>query len=631
MIRTTTRVCAAAILAALAIQPVTAGPGHDHGTDPVATGAVMPAAPRFEAATEVYELVGRVEDDGLRLWLDRFATNEPVTAATLTITIGPRRIDAVAATPDGTYQVALPEAASAGTYPVLIKIDGDGAPALLAAQLVIDAAHADHAAGGLLDGLPGGGAVWIAGGAVALLLAGGGLLLFRRRRAAAAAATLATVLVAAAAATAPDSAQAGPGHDHGSEAGAPAMASGDQAIRLPDGVIAAPKAMQRLIGLRTIVITDSGDTGAAITLIGQVIADPNASGVVQAQVAGRVSGRLPALGQAVVQGQALATVTPGFDAAGTAGIVEAQGQVAQDLALARQRAARLAAGGASEVDAELAAARALAAGGATAEARAGLAAARQRLERLQRLDGVVPLRDIEAARADVLGIEARIAAQQAEADARVRALQARRAALVGEAGAEARALSARQSALRAARSPRETLRAPVSGVVSAVNVTQGQVVAPGETLFSIIQPGALLVQAQAPDAVSARLGSRASGRTGDGRTFDLARLGAGLALIDGAAPVRFQILSDIGLRVGEPVSVFVRSPLPVDGLAVPREAVVRGPNGQALVFVKDSAERVSPVPVTILDLDAGRVLVTAGLSPGQRIVTTGAGLLAQVR
>jgi membrane fusion protein, heavy metal efflux system len=603
--------------------PLLAGPGHDHGAEAAGSAEAAPAAPRFEAANDAYEVVGRVEGDELRLWLDRWATNEPVTAAGLTVTIGQRQVDAKAEA-DGTYLVELPEADTEGTYPVLVAVSGDETPTILAGQLVISDEHAHAAEGGLMLNI----GLWAGGGAL-LLLAGGGLWLVRRRRGAVVAAGLAVTLGLGAIALAPENATAGPGHDHGGEEAAPA-ATGDQAVRLPDGDILAPKPMQRLINLRTMV-TEGGPQSAAIMLTGQVIADPNASGVVQSQIGGRVSGRLPTLGQDVSQGQALATVTPAFDPAGTAGIVESQGQVAQDLALARQRVARLASGGASEVDAELAGARARANGGATAEARAELTAARQRLDRLQRLDGVVPAREIEAARADVRGIEARISALQAEANATVQALQARRAALVGEAQAEASALGARQSSLRTVRNPSETLSAPVSGVISGVEVVQGQVVAPGQTLFSIIRPGALLVEARAQDAIAARLGGTATARLADGRTVDLARLGAGLALVDGAAPVRFQILNDISLRVGDPVSVFVTSAQPVDGIAVPREAVVRGPSGQTVVFVKEGAERIAMVPVAIADLDANRFLVTSGLSAGQRIVTTGAGLLAQVR
>lgn len=584
MNRTRTLVSAAALLLAAFPAPLLAGPGHDHGDEGAPAAEAAPPAPRFEAASDAYEIVGRVEGDALRLWLDRWASNEPVTKAGLTLTVGQRRA-AVSAQADGTYLAELPEADSAGTYPVLVTVAGGGGPAVLAGQLVISDEHAHDMAGGLLSGLwP-----WVGGGALVLVLAGGGLWLMRRRRAGGVLAGLAVIIGLSGVALEPPAAWAHEGHDHGEEAAAP-VTGGDQAVRLPDGDIVAPKPMQRLIGLRTMV-TQAGAESAAIVLNGQVVADPNASGVVQAQVGGRVSGRFPALGQSVARGQALGVVTPAFDASGAADLATARGQAARDLASARIAAQGL----------------------GTAAEEAEVRSAQANLARLERLEGVVPQRQIE---------EARTAA--AAAAARLRLAQAR-------ARAELSAVDAQVRALGATAQPSETLRAPVSGVVSAVNVAQGQVVAPGETLFSIIRPGAFLVEAQAPDSIAARLGASATGRTGDGRSFDLARQGAGLALMNGAAPVRFTVLGDVGLRVGDPVSVFVASTRPMDGVAVPREAVVRGPSGQTVVYVKESAERVAMIPVATADLDAARLLVTSGLSPGQRVVTTGAGLLAQVR
>jgi membrane fusion protein, heavy metal efflux system len=369
-----------------------------------------------------------------------------------------------------------------------------------------------------------------------------------------------------------------------------------------------------------------------LSLNGIVIADPNGSGVVQSQIGGRVSGQLPTLGERVGRGQGMARITPAFDPSGQAALVADQGQVAQDLALARDRAARLAGGaGTSEVDAELAAARARASGGATAEARVQVDAARDRLARLERLNGVVPQRDVDAARAELRGAQARVAALQAEANATVQALQTRRATLVSQAQAEANALSARKSALSKVSTPGEVARAPVSGIVSAVEVAQGQVVSAGQTLFSIVDPSRLLVEAQATGESAAYTGDTATGRTADGRTITLVRQGAGLALVNGAALVRYRVELSDGLRVGEAVKVFARSTLPASGIAIPRVALSRAANGQTVVFVKDSAERFTPVPVTTTDFDANNVLVTAGLSAGARVVTAGANLLAQVR
>src|SRR5688572_15515608 len=53
--------------------------GHDHGPAP----APLPAAtkPRVAVQTEAFELVGIAANGQLSLFLDKFATNEPVTDA----------------------------------------------------------------------------------------------------------------------------------------------------------------------------------------------------------------------------------------------------------------------------------------------------------------------------------------------------------------------------------------------------------------------------------------------------------------------------------------------------------------------------------------------------------------------
>jgi membrane fusion protein, heavy metal efflux system len=66
-------------------------------------------------------------------------------------------------------------------------------------------------------------------------------------------------------------------------------------------------------------------------------------------------------------------------------------------------------------------------------------------------------------------------------------------------------------------------------------------------------------------------------------------------------------------------------------VAVPREAVLRGSNGQSLVFEHSNPERFVPREVRVEPLDGAKVLIVAGVEPGRRIVTQGAELLNQIR
>ncbi len=67
------------------------------------------------------------------------------------------------------------------------------------------------------------------------------------------------------------------------------------------------------------------------------------------------------------------------------------------------------------------------------------------------------------------------------------------------------------------------------------------------------------------------------------------------------------------------------------GVAVPRTSVLRGSNGQSIVYEHSNAERFVPREVRVQPLDGQRVLIVSGIEPGRRIVTQGAELLNQIR
>ncbi len=68
------------------LAPAFAHEGHDHGAPPPA--AVTASNPRVSAQSDAYELVGILRGERLGLYLDRFATNEPVTDARIAVTVG---------------------------------------------------------------------------------------------------------------------------------------------------------------------------------------------------------------------------------------------------------------------------------------------------------------------------------------------------------------------------------------------------------------------------------------------------------------------------------------------------------------------------------------------------------------
>jgi len=140
------------------------------------------AGPRFETATESFEMVGRLQDAVLTLFINRFDTNEPVLQAKVEIESGTHRATAVYQAQQGSYVVAEPKFIAAlsqpGTHPLLVTLTAGNESDLLEASLTPAAPAA-----GPGGGRPRLGILLLAGGAGALVL---GLVLWRTRRARAA-------------------------------------------------------------------------------------------------------------------------------------------------------------------------------------------------------------------------------------------------------------------------------------------------------------------------------------------------------------------------------------------------------------------------------------------------------------
>ena len=76
--------CKIALAVALACPlALLADAGHDHGEGKAAPAG--PAAPRFESHSDLFELVGVLENGKLTLYLDRYRDNAPVTDARLEV------------------------------------------------------------------------------------------------------------------------------------------------------------------------------------------------------------------------------------------------------------------------------------------------------------------------------------------------------------------------------------------------------------------------------------------------------------------------------------------------------------------------------------------------------------------
>lgn len=133
-----------AALAALAIAaclPAGAGAGDDHGHDHGPAAATGEASPRFEAHSDLFELVGVAEKGQLTVYLDRYATNEPIVGARIEYESGTRK-GVAAAQPDGTYAIRFESLDRPGQFPFSFTVSAGSDTDLLAGDLVIADANA---------------------------------------------------------------------------------------------------------------------------------------------------------------------------------------------------------------------------------------------------------------------------------------------------------------------------------------------------------------------------------------------------------------------------------------------------------------------------------------------------------
>ena len=357
------------------------------------------------------------------------------------------------------------------------------------------------------------------------------------------------------------SASAAPGAHgpNGEHLDAPATTSASGLMRLPDGSVNVPMLAQRRLGIRT-QLTPESEAAATMELPGRVVVDPNASGRVQAIHGGRIEAGprgLPVAGQTVRQGEVLAYVA----------------HHAEPYALANQQAQ-------------------------LAELRSSRELAAQRVQRLQSLEGTVPRKEIESARAEL------------------------------------QSLTAREKSIGASLGAREPLLAPVSGVIARADATKGQVVEAREVLFEVIDPARVLVEATTADPSLPHRTSDAHLQGVAGVKLQL--IGAARSLRDGVLPMTFRAVAQtpgaaLPLAVGQPVTVVASLKEQIKGFVLPAQAVVRNSANEPIVWIKSGAERYIPQPVQYRALDAATVVVTQGLGADNRVVVQGAPLIAQIR
>lgn len=237
--------------------------GHDHGAPPPPVSATI--APRFDASSDRYELVGVLRDGHLHLHLDHFLGNRPVEGAELEIDApgGTRKAEPAGL---GSYRIPAAFAEKPGQYDVIVSVLREGEIDILTATLQVPAEDASK----------------------------------------------------------------------------PKPGATDLAQRLPDGAVFVPKPSQRILDLSNQQVAQKAHR-LSVALPGRIVPDPNASGVVQAAVAGRISpppGGFKRLGQRVKAGDVLAIVQPAISTADLTSQAQQMRELEQQIALVARRLER---------------------------------------------------------------------------------------------------------------------------------------------------------------------------------------------------------------------------------------------------------------------------------------------------
>lgn len=567
------RLCALAFLAAT---PLHSAAAHgDHGAAPAASATSLP---RLESEGMGVELVAVAEGHTLTIYLDRSDTNAPIDGAT--VEVAGEGIASAKAEPrgEGRYVVDAEWVHEPGTYALTFTVLGEDIADLLAGRLVIPATDTEeHAAEFSWRDVLARPEAWAA--AVLILLAGFfAAFAFRPLR------------------LPPD---ATPSHDAVSKDDA---ASASRITRhVASAALAAlmlsaavPEPGQAHEGHDHGPATPAAEAGgnAPVRLpTGDVYVPKPAQRLLGVRTAPAASERV------TPSTQVIGTVVPNPSSEGRVQApMEGQIELAQGgVSFVGQKVE------AGEVLAVLSPAMPVYERGAlsqlTAEVEGKLRIAEQRLTRLKGISGdYIPQRELDDTQTEIESLLAQ-----------KKALEPR----VGE---------------------RIEMTAPVSGVISVANVRAGQVVSARDTLFEIVDPERLWIEATAVAGADETSVKGATAIDGEGHAIPLSYIGRAPSLRQQSQPLLFEVQDPHpSLVIGVAVKVLVHGGTPIEGMVVPSGAVVRAANGLPQVWIKVAPERFSPHPVRTRALDGDRVLITSGLDAGDRVVVQGAELINQVR
>lgn len=346
-------------------------------------------------------------------------------------------------------------------------------------------------------------------------------------------------------------------HEHSHEEGEQHSNAGDQLVRVERGMLRDLRVTTQTV--------ESRPTGDAVTVLGELRVNEDTYAEVGTSIPARVSRVFVAPGDKVTAGQSLVEL--------------------DSPEVGRARAALL-------------------------TTRARLDLAQQTVERRRGLvaDQIVPLRELQAAEAEL-----------AQAEAEHRAAQQTLTALGAARGSGARFV----------------LASPIAGTVIERSALQGRMVDAEQPLFSVGDLSKLWLVVHVFERDALRMQTSATARVnfpalpGQSTSGELTRIGSRVDPASRTIDVRIELDNPTGvLRPGMSASALVPiGDVTENVVTVPVEALQRQPRGWC-VFIPHREEGVFEVRSVGRGRDLGsEVEVLSGLRPGERVVVDGAFLL----
>ena len=180
------------------------------------------------------------------------------------------------------------------------------------------------------------------------------------------------------------------------------------------------------------------------------------------------------------------------------------------------------------------------------------------------------------------------------------------------------------------------VRAPMSGYIQRINVSNGGYVEAGHSVVTVSQNRDLLIRAEVQPRYYSQL-ANISGVNfrvpGDEHVYSLAELNGSLVSYAKATDldcplvsVTFRVRNTGGLLSGSFVSLYITTRSDRQVVTIPNQGIVEE-MGNYFIFVQLTPESFEKRMVTLGATDGYRTEVLSGVEPGERVVTKGASMV----